>query len=401
VTLTRRTLIASAAAGALAARLPAAGTAEADVTAALDAAAAEQNPAKALALLRPLSVKGLPRAKRLDLDTARAGLAIDAALPVATGDKLYALQLKRAIGSDVDTNRAEARLAAELKSLHARAAVLFDTLGEPSGTIGARYSRLWRDARYLYSDDDAGRARAVADMNATLAGMRDRLPLAFDALPAWCAIVSTRSLDAAEIAAGKNGYRIAPTAEKPGFYIVDLKEIRRRPSWSLPSVVAHELLPGHMVQLPCATAANLHPLRQRYTNNYPEGWAVYAEQLANSEGAFAGEPRVELGHIHWLLFRVGRALVDIGIHRHGWSLESARDRLIAWQGEPAYFALIEPDVARSAKEPAIWASHALIWLAIADRAPKSGGGAALKRYHTPLLVDGPLRTEAIGAMLRA
>jgi uncharacterized protein (DUF885 family) len=401
VTVSRRTLIAGAAAAALAARLPAAGTADEDLTAALDAAAAEKDPAKALALLRPLSAKGLSRAKALDLASARAGLAIDAAIPAAKGEALYTLQLKRAIGSDVDPARAEVRLEAELKRLHARAATLFAGLGDASGTIGARYSRLWQDERYLYSDDDAGRDRAVADMNHTLSGMRDRLPLVADNLPYWCANVSARSLNAAEIAAGKNGYRIPPTAEKPGFYIVDLKEIRRRPSWSLPSVVAHELLPGHMVQLPLATLANPHPLRQRYTNNYPEGWAIYAEQLANSEGAFAADPRVELGHIHWLLFRVGRALIDLGIHRHGWSLDSARDRLIAWQGEPAYFALIEPDVARSAKEPAIWASHALIWLAIADRAPKSGSVAALKRYHASLLFDGPLRTETIGAMLRA
>jgi uncharacterized protein (DUF885 family) len=400
VTVSRRTLIAGAAATVVAARLPAVGPAEADVSAALDAAAAEKDPAKALALLRPFQAKGLARPLALDLETARAGLAIDAALPDATPAARYTLQLKRAIGSDVDPARAEARLEAELKRLHARAAALFADLGDTSGTIGARYSRLWRDERYLYSDDDAGRAGAVADMNRTLSGMRDRLPLVADNLPSWCANVSARSLNAAEIAAGKNGYRIPPTADKPGFYIVDLKEIRRRPSWSLPSVVAHELLPGHMVQLPLATLANAHPLRQRYTNNYPEGWAIYAEQIANSEGAFAGDPRVELGHIHWLLFRVGRALIDLGIHRQGWSLESARDRLIAWQGEPAYFALIEPDVARCAKEPAIWASHALIWLAIADRAPRSGS-AALRRYHATLLFDGPLRTEAIGAMLHA
>jgi uncharacterized protein (DUF885 family) len=400
VTLSRRTLIGGAAATMLAARLPAAGTADADVAAALDAAASEKDPVKALALLRPLSTRGLARARTLDLVTARAGLATDAALADAKSERLYALQLQHAIGSDLDPARAQARLEIELKRLLARADALFAKLGDASGDIGARYSRLWRDERYLYSDDDAGGVRAVADMNATLAGMRDRLPQAFSDLPPWCANVTTRSLNAAEIAAGKNGYRIPPSQEAPGFYVVDLKDIRRRPSWTLPSVVAHELLPGHMVQLPCAALADPHPLRQRYTVNYPEGWAIYAEQLAHAEGAFAADPRAELGHIHWLLFRVGRALCDIGLHKYGWSIEAARARLVSWQGEPAYFAPFDPDLARSAKEPAGWASHALIWLAIADRAPRSGG-SALKRYHETLLADGPLRTETIGAMLRA
>ncbi|MDO6413356.1 DUF885 family protein [Sphingomonas sp. BIUV-7] len=393
--LGRRTLIAGAAATAFAARLPAAGSADAEATAALDAAAAEKDPAKALALLRSISRKGLSRARALDLEAARAGLAIDVALADATAATRYTLQLQRAIGSDLDPARARARLEAELQRLHARAAPLFARLGDTSGDIGARYSRLWRDERYLYADDEAGRARAVADMNATLAGMRDRLPLAFAGLPPWCANVSTRALNPAEIAAGKNGYRAPPTADAPGLYIVDLKDIRRRPSWTLPSVVAHELLPGHMVQLPLAAP---HPLRQRYTVNYPEGWAIYAEQLAASEGAFAADPRVELGHIHWLLFRVGRALVDLGIHRSGWSIEAARAKLVAWQGEPAYFAPFDPDLARTAKEPAGWASHALIWLALADRAPRTG---SRKRFHASVLVDGPLRTENIGARMRA
>lgn len=400
MTLTRRKLIGGAAAAMLAARLPAAGTADADALAALDAAAGEKDPIKALALLRSAPKEGLSRARALDLASARAGLAIDAALPDAKGQHLYALQLQRAIGDDVDPDRAQARLEDELKRLLARADKLFAKFGDRTGDVGARYSRLWRDERYLYPDDDAGRAHAVADMNATLAGMRQRLPRAFEDLPPWCANVTTRALNAAEIAAGKQGYRIPPTKEAPGFYIVDPKDIRRRPSWTLPSVVAHELLPGHMVQLPCAALADPHPLRQRYTVNYPEGWAIYAEQLANAEGAFAGDPRAELGHIHWLLFRVGRALCDIGIHKDGWSIEFARSRLVSWQGEPAYFALFDPDLARSAKEPAGWASHALIWLAIADRAPRSGN-AALKRYHSTLLADGPLRTEAIGAKLPA
>jgi uncharacterized protein (DUF885 family) len=188
--------------------------------------------------------------------------------------------------------------------------------------------------------------------------------------------------------AGKAGYRVLPAPGKSGAYYVDLKNIRRRPSWTLPSVVAHELLPGHMIQLPIEVAADPHPLRLEYAPAFAEGWGVYAEQLAAAEGAFV-DPMAELGHIHWLLFRVGRGLVDIAIHSDGWPVEHARAQLVEWQGEPVYFAPFDTDLARIVAEPASRAAEALAWLAIADRAPPAV--AARKAFHRDMLAGGRKR----------
>ncbi|MEH3157724.1 MAG: DUF885 family protein [Sphingomonas taxi] len=96
-----------------------------------------------------------------------------------------------------------------------------------------------------------------------------------------------------------------PAPDRRGAYIVDLRRIRDRPRWTLPSVVAHELLPGHMIQLGLEERAAPHPLRLDYAASFVEGWGIHAEALAAADGAFA-DPHAMLGHLHWLIFRVAR-----------------------------------------------------------------------------------------------
>lgn len=376
------------------------------LTAALDAAATLP-PAQALASLRGFDDRALPPARRLDLLTARAGFAVDAqlaALPQAGPRKAgyrplpdagpiapahYALLLARSLGR-VDPRAAQRRLTRELAALHARAARLFAALGMAQGTIGARFTALWQDQRFLYTDPDA----AVADMARSLAVARRRVPEAIGPVPAWCIDVAVRSLSPAEIAAGRNGYRIVPAPTQQGAYIVDLKQLRRRPSWTLPSVVAHELLPGHMIQLGLEGIAAPHPLRIDYAASFVEGWGIHAEALAAAEGAFP-DPRVQLGHLHWLIFRVGRALADLGIHLDRWSLDAARAHLVAWHGEAAYFAPFDTELPRIAREPASRVGEAMAWLAIAD-AVGTRTGRRQVAVHRRLLDHGRMRIEQIG-----
>lgn len=373
--------------------------------AALDALPRGGDPAPKLAALRAFDPAHLSLPARLDLLTVREGLAVDreilgrfpgtdpvkghAAAPLSERPAYFALLLRRRVGN-MDLTAARRRLETERDRLLRRADNVMRRLGRRHGTTGAGFSALFADPRWLYSDDDAGRDRAVADMNRLLDARRRHVPPAFDVVPAWCLDVHAARVSRAEEQAGKAGYRALPRPGKAGAYFVDLKDIRRRPSWTLPSVVAHELLPGHMIQLPIEAAANPHPLRLDYTPAFAEGWGIYAEQLAAAQGAFA-DPMAELGHLHWLLFRVGRGLMDIATHCDGWSVERARAQLAAWQGEPAYFAPFDTDLARIVAEPASRAAEALAWLAIADRAPRKV--SARKTFHRAMLAGGRKRLE--------
>lgn len=384
----RRTVLAGIAA------LPIAGTAGAQsvgARAALDSAAAAADPAEALRLLQ--GVRGATATERLDLEVAREGLAIDDLMRRARlkPEGLYALQLKRTVG-EVELAPARARIEAEHVRLQAEADRLFRRVGLRSGSVGERYSRLWRDERFLYADDAAGRDRAVADMNRAMDAVRPRLAAWFGALPPECANVAVRRMSPEDEARGRGGYRELPTPAGPGAYYVDLKEILRRPGWTLPSVALHELLPGHAVHLPIESRANPHPLRLRYAGPFSEGWAIYAETLPT-----LSDPREELGRIHWLLFRANRARADLGIHLDGWTVDQARARLVQSQGEPAYFAPFETDLPRIAREPASRTAEAIVWLTLADLA-RGKRGAALRRFHRAVLADGRKR---LGGLRRA
>ena len=375
--------------------------------------------AEALVVLR--DVRGADAGEELDLGAARGGLAVDAALarrfPDAPGRSglsawvgaragtrglagdpdgavLFALLLERQLGA-VSPAVAERRLQAEFGRLQARAARLFVAAGRSvEGGVGAAYSRLWQDERYLYPDSDAGRARAVAEMSATLAAIRPQVTALVGPVPLRCLDVEVRALSAVDVAAGRGGYRVLPEGARRGAYVVDLKAIRRRPAWTLPSVVAHETLPGHLVQLPIEAERPPHALREVYTAAFAEGWSTYAETLVPYSG-----PLAELGHVHWLLFRVGRGLADLGIHLRGWSMDEARARLVGWQGEPAYFAPFDIDLPRIAHEPATRTAEAMAWLAIADGA-QGRRGARLRAYHAAVLANGRKRAEQVAAVAR-
>jgi hypothetical protein len=344
-----------------------------------------------LARLERFDAASLSLSASLDLRTIRRALAIDSQLarlvpggksegpyrlptPAepglwrhAHGAQAFALLLERHVGDRVDSESVHRRFERTIARLVNRADRLMRAAGFGKGSVGDRFRAMFADSRWLYSDDDTSRDAAVADMNRWLDSARRALPRLIGPVPRASLDVSVRRMSRAEEAAGKGGYRQIPTAGQSGAYFVDLKHIRRRPRWSLHSVVHHELLPGHMVQLPIEAEAGAHPLRIAYLPAFAEGWAIHGEQLMADHGVYNDAPLEELGHLHWLLFRAVRGLIDTGIHHRRWSVAEARAQLERLQGVPVYFASFEQDLDRVTGEPAARAAEALIWLELADR----------------------------------
>jgi uncharacterized protein (DUF885 family) len=403
-TLTRRDWLLATLALAASVRarpaVPATLSADAELRAALDAKASVADRLAALARFGPAT---LSPSAAIDLETVRAGLAIDLRIAslgdARAGDAYYTLLLERCLGESIAPAQAHRLLEDEVNRLGRRADTLLRELGYRNGTLGARFLAAAEDARWLYSDDAAGRDRAVADMNWRLHTAKVRLARQFADVPDWCLNVQVARLSAQDEAAGKPGYRQLPTPHSAGTYVVDLRDIRRRPRWSLPSVVHHELLPGHLLQMPLEVAAGAHALRLEYTKAFMEGWATYAEELAADDGAFRDDPTAELGLLHWLLFRALRGLADTGLHHAGWSRAQALQTLQQRQGLAAYFAPFEADVDRIIAEPAIRAAEALVWLRLrslrrvaAQRDPRN--------FHRLVLQHGRRRIADIAAAVR-
>lgn len=81
-------------------------------------------------------------------------------------------------------------------------------------------------------------------------------------------------------------------------------------------ITAHELVPGHYVQL--KTAARLaHPVRSLFGDGvYTEGWGSFSERLMLDAGW--GGPAERLAHYKKQLENIARLIADIEVHTGGW-----------------------------------------------------------------------------------
>jgi uncharacterized protein (DUF885 family) len=178
-------------------------------------------------------------------------------------------------------------------------------------------------------------------------------------------------------------------------------------TWGELTTVFHEGVPGHHLQ---EGAARLSKDLSRFAKNtfisgHGEGWALYAERLADELGWFT--PRgSRLGMLSGSALRAARVVIDIGVHLDlplpdgtRWSFEKAcavlRDR-----GRAEEYRVV-PEVTRYFGWPGQAPSYKLgerAWLA-ARAAASRRPGFDLKRWHTAALSLGPLGLDALTAEL--
>jgi uncharacterized protein (DUF885 family) len=303
------------------------------------------------------------------------------------GADYYALRLRCTSGSDLTPAALDSRARAATRALLVRADGLLRGMGLAHGSVGARLRALKARSGHLYSDDQAGRNRAVAGMNAALDRLRPRLPAWFE--PPFAAEAAVRRMSPADELAHRRGYR------EPPFYYPDLSAVTERPAWTLTTVAYHETIPGHLLQLRRQAIADPHPLQLRYAAGYSEGWAIYAEGLADRMGLLS--PVEQLGYIQSVLFRLARVTADIGLHVHRWG----RARAIRYLEETVGFELFFPfavEVDRYCAEPAGFAGDALVALELARLGARLKPAAA-RRFHDAVLNRGPLSAEALAAII--
>jgi uncharacterized protein (DUF885 family) len=70
--------------------------------------------------------------------------------------------------------------------------------------------------------------------------------------------------------------------------------------------------------------------RVAFYSAYGEGWALYAEQVADELGAYSSLERA--GYLQSFLFRAERLVVDTGLNHKRWTREQATDHMVAATG---------------------------------------------------------------------
>jgi uncharacterized protein (DUF885 family) len=155
----------------------------------------------------------------------------------------------------------------------------------------------------------------------------------------------------------------------------------------------HEGIPGHHFQIAIAQERpNVHPLN-RYLGNsaYVEGWAIYAETVADGLGLFSSDA----SRLRWLEDKVyeGATLVlEAGMHAKGWTRQQAIDYELAHTTRTPEQAAI--DVDRRIGWPGQGYSYQVGQIEIqrlrAEAEKKLGPKFDVRAFHDRVLEDGTI-----------
>ncbi len=250
------------------------------------------------------------------------------------GAAYYAGALKAATTTNMTPDEVHQLGLEQVAELEARLDPILRGHGLTQGTAGERLAQLNKEPSQLYPNTDEGRAALLAELNRHIERMDARLPEAFATLPK--AEVEVRRVPPLIQAGAPGGYYDSAPLDgsRPAIYYINLRDTFDRPKFGLATLTFHEATPGHHLQVSLAQESEDIPLIRRLGgySAYSEGWALYAEQLADEMGLYEGDPLGRAGMLQSYLFRATRLVVDSGIHAKRWSREQATDYFIKTTG---------------------------------------------------------------------
>jgi uncharacterized protein (DUF885 family) len=242
------------------------------------------------------------------------------------GEAYYAWLLKVGTTTNLTADQVHQMGLEQNRAIEARMDGLLRAQGLTQGSVGERMAALGRDPKYLFADNDAGRAQLLAYLNGVIAAVRPKLSKAFD-LKLKAPIQVKRVPVDIQDGAGQ-GYMNpgAVDGSRPSIYYINLKTTANWPKFSLPTLTYHEGIPGHAWQGAYLTESGETPLIRLLIagfNAYVEGWALYAEQLGDEIGMYDADWAGRLGYLQAQKFRAVRLVVDTGLHAKRWTREQA------------------------------------------------------------------------------
>ena len=237
-----------------------------------------------------------------------------------SGEQYYRWALKASTTTTMSPDEIHALGQSEVKSLHAQMDVILKEIGLSTGSVGGRMQELAKDPRYKFAEGDKGRGEILAFISERLAWIRAQMPRAFNAVVN--PNMEVRRLPPEEEPGAPAAYGGAGSIDGkiPGKFWINLRTTELHSKYSLADLAFHEAIPGHIWQGEYTHEMPL--IRQILSfNAYSEGWALYAEQLADELGAYDADRVGRLGYLQSLAFRACRLVVDTGLHAKGWSRE--------------------------------------------------------------------------------
>jgi uncharacterized protein (DUF885 family) len=190
---------------------------------------------------------------------------------------------------------------------------------------------------------------------------------------------------------------------RPGTFYINLRDTRSWPKWALPSLNFHESVPGHLWQGATVLANQEIPLLHRNIGvpAFGEGWALYAEQLADEIGMYQAYPLGRIGMLQSFLYRAARIVMDTGMHAKGWSREQTIRYFIDTVG------LDELSATSEVERYVVWPGQACSYkightefVRLRDEArARLGDRFDIKSFHDAVLLEGDMPLEVLAGLV--
>ncbi len=320
------------------------------------------------------------------------------------GEAYYAYALTANNTTDLSAEQVHQMGLDQVRELHGRLDGMLRAQGYTQGTVGDRLNAMNAEARFLFPDDDAGREELLAYLNRLMAELAPRLPRMFNRIPQ--AAVEIRRVPPTIEAGAPGGYYQGASLDgsRPGAYYINLSSTTNWPKHSLPTLTYHEASPGHHFQISLAREAGELPLYRRTQgfSAYNEGWALYAERIADELGVYADDPFGRIGFLQSYLFRAVRLVVDTGLHHKRWSREQAIRYMTENSARP------EASAVREIERYSVWPGQATAYkigqtviAGLRDEAERRQSGRFdVKAFHDVVLLGGSMPLTVLERRVR-
>ncbi len=315
------------------------------------------------------------------------------------GEAYYAYMLRQNTTTKLNPKEIHALGVAEVARIESEMRAILDANGFAGQPIAPSLDSLGKDPRFLFANDDAGRAAALAEYTRLIDQALERSKQLFSTIPK--AKIEVRRVPEFKQATGPGAYYegAAIDGTRPGIFYANLRDMSEVAKWGMPTLAYHEGVPGHHFQI--ATAQELKGLPQFRKfipfTAYAEGWALYTEWLAKDAGWYEGDPFGDLGRLQGELFRAVRLVVDTGIHAQRWTREQA----IAYMREHTGMGEKEvtSEIERYIVMPGQACAYKVGMLKIRELRTRAeqelGGEFNLKEFHDVVLKNGALPLEIL------
>jgi uncharacterized protein (DUF885 family) len=256
----------------------------------------------------------------------------------------------------------------------------------------------------MFANDDRGRGELLAYIDSWMTRFRARMPELFYALPTTPMEVRRVPVAIEVGSAGAYAQSGDAAGTRPGIFYINLQDVGARPRFGLPTLTAHEAIPGHLWQGVIVNGAAGIPelFRGVGISAFAEGWGLYAETLVDELGFYADDPLSRIGMIQSFLFRSARLVVDTGIHAKGWSREKAIAYFADTVGRNPGATEREIDryIVRPGQAAAYKIGHNEMLRIREETRRRLGSRFDIKAYHDLVLLTGDIPLEVLASLAR-